>query len=112
MRKLIYLAILLVALLVQPYSAMRTIAAEQMRGNVTEGLEFARDHCADCHQVEPGDAPAIFPAGKSFLKVAADPKMTALSLRVFLRTTHIDMPNFKLTEEQADDVIAYILSLR
>ncbi|MDH3667682.1 MAG: cytochrome c [Paracoccaceae bacterium] len=112
MRNLIISAILLLASLAQPNSVTRTVAAEQMLGNATEGLRFARDHCADCHQVEPGEAPAVIPAGKSFIKVAADPKMTALSLRVFLRTPHIDMPDFKLTEEQTDDVIAYILSLK
>ncbi len=112
MRNLIYFAILLAASLAQPNSATRAVAAEQMLGNATEGLKFARDHCASCHQVEPGEAPAFIPAGKSFPEVAADPKMTALSLRVFLRTPHIDMPDFKLTEEQTDDIVAYILSLK
>ena len=112
MRKTVYLTILLAILLVQQFAAARSVLAEQMRGNPTEGLRFARELCAECHQVEPGEAARAFPAKKSFLDIAADPKMTALSLRVFLRTPHIEMPNFLLTEAQTDDVIAYILSLK
>ena len=112
MRKTVYLTILLAILLVQQFAAARSVLAEQMLGNPTEGLKFARELCVECHQVEPGEAARAFPAEKSFLDIAADPKMTALSLRVFLRTPHIEMPDFVLTEAQTDDVIAYILSLK
>ena len=33
-------------------------------------------------------------------------------LRVFLRTPHRDMPNFILAEEETDNIIAYIHSLK
>jgi len=38
--------------------------------------------------------------------------MTALALLVWLRTSHPSMPNIILMPETADDIIAYILSLR
>lgn len=112
MRKLVIITIICGVSFVEPDGAMKIIAAEQMVGNPTEGLRLVRDTCADCHQVEPGQPPRSIPVEKSFSEIAADPKMTALSLKVFLRTPHIDMPDIKLTEEQTDDVIAYILSLK
>jgi mono/diheme cytochrome c family protein len=45
-----------------------------------------------------------------FAEVAKLPSTTALSLRVFLQTSHKNMPNFTLNRTEADDVIAYILS--
>ena len=40
------------------------------------------------------------------------PSTTELSLKVFLRSSHKSMPNFILQPEEADDIVAYILSLR
>ena len=86
--------------------------AEPMVGSPAEGLKFARDNCAECHHVEPKEPLIVFSPAPPFIKVAADPKTTELSLRVFLLSSHIDMPNFILTEEQTDDLVAYILSLK
>jgi mono/diheme cytochrome c family protein len=85
---------------------------ELMVGNSVEGLTFARGNCAECHYVEPEEAVILFPDARAFRDVAADPKTTEMSLRVFLRSTHIYMPDFILTEEQTDNVVAYILSLK
>ena len=40
------------------------------------------------------------------------PSATALSLRVFLQTPHVRMPDFQLSNNEIDDVVAYILSLK
>ncbi len=48
----------------------------------------------------------------SFQEVADDPAVTEVSLRVFLRTPHDDMPDYMLTPSETDDVISYILSLK
>ena len=40
------------------------------------------------------------------------PATTALSLKVFLQSSHKDMPNLILKPAEADDIIAYILSLK
>ena len=37
---------------------------------------------------------------------------TALSLTVFFRSNHKNMPNLILSNTEADDIIAYILSLK
>jgi hypothetical protein len=46
------------------------------------------------------------------VQVARLPSTTALSLRVFLRTSHADMPNIQMSEADADDLIIYILSYK
>ena len=48
----------------------------------------------------------------SFFDVANQTSTTALSLRVFLRSTHRDMPDLILNRKEQDDVIAYIMSLK
>lgn len=86
-------------------------AAEPMIGDPAAGREFALERCMDCHMVSPEQGSVVLTEAPPFAAVAADPKTTALSLRVFLRSPHINMPNFILTETETDDVIAYILSL-
>lgn len=86
-------------------------AAEQMIGSPADGLDFARENCSECHVVESAQRTAIAHQAPSFLAVADEPKTTETSLRVFLQSPHINMPNFILTRDQTDDVVAYILSL-
>lgn len=40
------------------------------------------------------------------------PSTTELSLKVFLRSSHKNMPNFILSPEEIDSVTAYILGLK
>jgi mono/diheme cytochrome c family protein len=58
------------------------------------------------------DHSAPSPAAPSFAAIAAMPLTTALSINVFLLTTHNGMPNYQLTPVQIDDAAAYIISLR
>ena len=48
----------------------------------------------------------------TFQAVADDPAATGAALRAFLRTPHAAMPDLRLTSDQTDDVVAYILSLK
>ena len=48
----------------------------------------------------------------SFEAVANRKGTTALSLKVFLKTSHQNMPNLIVTSDQADALVSYILSLR
>ncbi len=87
-------------------------AAQDLPGDPAAGLDYARAICADCHDVErEWDELAAF-YGPPFVDIAALPSTTAMSLRVFLRTPHENMPNLVLTDQELDDVIAYILSLK
>jgi mono/diheme cytochrome c family protein len=86
-------------------------AAAQDVGDPATGRELATQWCSECHDVGPsgrgarGRAPA-------FAEVARMSSATALSLSVFMRSSHPSMPNIMLSPAQSDDVVAYILSLR
>jgi mono/diheme cytochrome c family protein len=86
-------------------------SAQDLPGDPAAGLEYARAICADCHDVERDwDELAAF-YGPPFVDIAALPSTTEMSLKAFLRTPHENMPNLILTDEERDNVIAYILSL-
>lgn len=82
-------------------------------GNIRAGRELARAVCAECHVVVPrpgvsrqiGDAP-------DFDDVAQMPSTTRIALLAFLRSSHPNMPNLILSDRKANDVVAYILSLK
>jgi mono/diheme cytochrome c family protein len=86
-------------------------AAQDLRGNVASGRDLAGHWCDNCHQMAEGGPPAR-PGVATFTQIARLPSTTALALRVFLRTSHADMPNIQLSETDIDDLIVYILSLK
>jgi cytochrome c len=87
--------------------ATTTPAPAQDQGDPAAGRRLVEQSCSDCHG--PSSATTRAP---SFAAVAAMPSTTALSLGVFLRTSHPTMPNVMLGPADLDNVIAYILSLR
>jgi len=86
--------------------------ADPMTGDPARGLAYARAVCTDCHIVEPSQERVIFIHSLSFAQIAADARMTEMGIRAFLQTTHTLMPDFVLTRQQTDDLVAYILSQR
>jgi mono/diheme cytochrome c family protein len=76
------------------------------------GLALARRVCADCHAVERFQTPSPKPGAPTFQQLASTPGMTSAALTVAFTTPHAGMPMYRLSPEQADDLIAYILSLR
>lgn len=86
--------------------------AQQGPGDVDRGHALARRTCIECHRVEKGQKSGGRSPAKSFQEIADNTARTALSLRVFFRTPHRDMPDFLLTEAEMDDLIAYIHSLK
>jgi cytochrome c len=90
-------------------AALQPLAAQNSRGSVEAGRRLASEWCSGCHAVEPKTV-GIFAA--DFVEISNLPSTTALSLKVFLRTSHRNMPNFILQPDEADDIAAYILSLK
>jgi len=99
----------LAGLLAMMLATLAPIRAQNIGGNIEAGRALAQAWCAECHRVEPGRF-GIFAA--DFGEVANLPSTTALSLRVFLQSNHKEMPNISLKPAEADDIIAYILSLK
>jgi mono/diheme cytochrome c family protein len=87
-----------------PFSAV----AQAAEGNPVNGRQTAAALCVPCHQT----GPTRQDGAPSFVDVANMPSTTALSLKVFLRSSHNKMPNLIISDSETDDLIAYILSLR
>jgi mono/diheme cytochrome c family protein len=86
--------------------------AQDLPGSPALGHDMARRDCSGCHAVERDELPYETGGIPPFQAVARDPAVTETALRVFLRTTHPSMPNIMLTQDEIDNVVAYILSLK
>jgi cytochrome c len=105
MRRLIVAVVAVLALASPP-------AGAQSIGSPAAGRDLAGQWCSSCHAINAGAAESPRAAATAFAAIAAQPRTTETSLRFFLQTPHIDMPNLVLKPEQIDDLVAHILSLR
>jgi mono/diheme cytochrome c family protein len=87
-------------------------ALAQEMGDAKAGFGFAGQICAECHAVRAGESKSPHAQAPSFQIVANTSGMTGMALRVWFQSAHRSMPNFILSEEDSDNVIAYILSLK
>lgn len=86
-------------------------ARAQELGDPERGRVLAAESCAECHAVAPGDRLSPDANAPAFAAVSEMPSATRTSLLVWLQSSHPTMPNIKLTDQEADDLIAYILDL-
>lgn len=100
--------VILIALAAFFFLRMRAASGET---RVSEGYRLAQSWCETCHIIGPRilDIPGQPP---SFQAVANQPGITELALKVFLRTSHKDMPNLIISPDQAEALVSYILSLK
>jgi mono/diheme cytochrome c family protein len=75
-------------------------------------LVMAQQVCSECHAVQRGEVPSPNSRAPTFTELATAPGMTNTALSVALTTPHAGMPMFTFTNEERQDVIAYVLSLR
>ena len=80
--------------------------------SVQLGRQAAERLCAQCHAFEGQLPPVGSPVPPPLAAVANLPSTTELSLRAFLYTPHLKMPNLMLTPGEVADIIAFILSMR
>ena len=76
-----------------------------------EGHRLAEAWCKPCHAIEPHMAGTSDQA-PGFAAIAKRRGTTALSLKVFLKTSHQSMPNLVIAPDQAEVLANYILSLK
>ncbi len=81
-------------------------------GNIEAGKAFAQDTCASCHAIDKGADASPDSQAPTFEAVANTPGLNRRALIVFFRTPHKNMPNLIIQGAEADNVIAYILSLK
>ena len=112
----IRLAIIVVLVLVALFAIRLHVAASQgvtqdSGGNATSGRRLAEAWCTECHAID-ARAAQRGKTGPAFTEIANRPSVTVLSLNTFLRSVHRTMPNFIIERGDADDLVAYILSLK
>ena len=81
-------------------------------GNTKSGLAFALSNCSECHAVTNTQDKSPNPKAPTFMSVAGTSGMTGRALAVWLQTSHPTMPNFVLSQQDREDVIVYIMSLK
>ena len=85
--------------------------AELAATSASEGRRLAEAVCETCHAIGPHMA-GISNQAPSFEAIANRHGTTALSVKVFLKTSHESMPNLVIAPDQADALASYILSLK
>lgn len=81
-------------------------------GNPKAGLAYAQANCAGCHAILFNETQSPNTDSPAFKAIADTAGMTRTALSVFLQTPHATMPNLIVEGEDADNLIAYILSLK
>lgn len=81
-------------------------------GDLNSGATIALTTCASCHAVRRGQLRSPNPMAPNFTDIATTLGMTDRALRVWLQTSHPTMPNVVLTNQERDDVVTYIMSLK
>ncbi|MBB5046015.1 mono/diheme cytochrome c family protein [Rhodopseudomonas rhenobacensis] len=77
-----------------------------------KGQRLAAAWCVECHAIDGHGMHAGRTKAPSFRAIANMPSTTALSLKVFLRSSHPSMPNFIIESSDTDEIVQYILSLK
>jgi mono/diheme cytochrome c family protein len=86
-------------------------AAQTQTQALAQGRAVAEAWCANCHVVGSGSRTGS-DAAPSFASIAQH-RPNASALRIWLSQRHKDvMPNYALSRDEVDNVVAYILSLR
>jgi mono/diheme cytochrome c family protein len=77
-----------------------------MSGDPVAGSKFAKKNCAGCHAIAEEGAP-------EFVAIAKDEDTYTLRrIRDAIETPHWPSKRLMLTSKQADNVVAYLMSIR
>ncbi len=103
---------LLLAAMALAGSIASASAAQDHIGDARRGLEYVQATCSGCHAILYEDINSPVPDAPPFKAIADTPGITRTALSVFLQSPHPTMPNLIVAGEDADNLIAYILSLK
>ena len=81
-------------------------------GSAQQGLRVAREACAECHLVDKVAGRSTNANAPTFEVIANTPGLTSAALAAALQTSHRTMPNIVIKGADANNIIAYILSLK
>ena len=92
--------------------ATASSAQAQQVGSAQQGLRLAREACAQCHVVDKVAGRSTNADAPTFEAIAKTRGLTSAALAAALQTSHRTMPNIVIKGDDADNIIAYILSLK
>lgn len=78
-------------------------------GDADQGERIAQRWCSSCHVI--GRKAMASDKAPAFAALAADADKSEGYLRAWISNPHPPMPNFNLTRQTIDDLVAYIRSL-
>jgi mono/diheme cytochrome c family protein len=85
--------------------------AQSYAANAQHGLDLAKRWCASCHVVSPDQQSASADV-PPFATIAQSPNFNTKAIGYFLLDPHPKMPELPLSRAAADDIGAYIQSLK
>ena len=87
-------------------------AREPAAPTAARGLELAQKLCTSCHLVDTNASPAL-PAGiPTFHSIANRPDQTGQRIFNVLIKPHAPMPDLQLSNEEINNIIAFLETLR
>ena len=89
--------------------AMPAAAPVRAQGDSEVGRELALRWCTSCHVVDEEGHGAD--AGPALPALLGDGQRTADELRGWLAAPHPPMPDFDMTRQEIEDIVAYLQSL-
>jgi mono/diheme cytochrome c family protein len=92
------------------FLAIAASASSALGADSANGLRLSRQWCSSCHLVEPGGV--THDAAPPFAEISNDPTTTPARLRAWMADPHPPMPGLDLANQQEDDIIAYLMSLK
>ena len=91
--------------------ALALAASPGHAADAAHGLDLAKRWCASCHVVAPDQKQASADV-PPFASIAKSPNFSAAGIAYFLLDPHPKMPTLPLSRTAADDIAAYMQSLR
>jgi cytochrome c len=103
-------ALVLIAMLfVRMHGAAAQGAAAAAKGDAEAGRLIAQAWCTECHSVQRETA-GTGKFAPDFTVIAG--RRSARWLHAFLHSPHVRMPDFEFERDAADNLVAYIMSLK
>lgn len=80
----------------------------QVKGDPTSGRQIAQTWCTSCHALSAASTNDIAP---SFPAIAQNSAKTEDQLRTWLMRPHAPMPDYSLSRDDINDIIAFLQTL-
>jgi len=80
-------------------------------GDPDRGRQIAERWCSSCHVVTATGPDGATDGAPTFRSIATDPQYTRSRVFNFLKAPHPPMPDFQLSNQTIDDLVAYFESM-